>query len=407
MHLPTPNLPAQADIAIIGAGPQALTLATHLLQKRSQMQEKIVVLDPNGFWMHQWQRLFSMLEISHLRSPAVHQPDPNPYALHQFAKYRSDELFSPHDLPGAKLFQDFCQTLVSRWQLQQRVYRALVQRITPVSSSRPHLNVELKDGKSLVAQRVVLAVGGGMPNFPGWVSKIATPYPKHRLCHSHEIDLRRLRLRGERILVVGGGLTSGHLAVGAAARGAQVLLLSRRRLSEKWFDADPAWLESRHCQEFAAERDWEARWEMIQQARNGGSITPDMMAHLRHMQQTNQVTLHQRCQVVRAEWRGDRWQVYCQDGATLEGDRIWLATGTKLNATQNPLLADVLEAFPTGIVNGLPVLDDHLRWPGCNLFLMGGLAALQIGPTARNLAGARLASDRIVTALTKPSPVKC
>jgi hypothetical protein len=31
------------------------------------------------------------------------------------------------------------------------------------------------------------------------------------------------------------------------------------------------------------------------------------------------------------------------------------------------------------------------------------LAALQVGPTARNLSGARAASDRIVPALTKAS----
>jgi cation diffusion facilitator CzcD-associated flavoprotein CzcO len=402
MHLPT-----QTDIAIIGAGPQALTLAAHLLQKRSQMQEKMVVLDPSGFWMHQWQRLFSMLEISHLRSPAAHQPDPNPQALHQFAKHRTSELFSPYDLPGAKLFQDFCQTLVYRWQLQQRVHRALVKRITPLKQDRSCLRIGLSGGRSITAQRVVLAMGGGMLNFPTWVNKIATPYPQHRLCHSNEVDLRQLRLRGERVLIVGGGLTSGHLAVGAVARGAQVLLLSRRRLMEKWFDTDPNWLNSSHSQKFVAERDWEARWEMIQQARNGGSVTPDMMARLRQLQQTGQVNLHQRCQVVKAEWRGDRWQVRCQDGAILECDRIWLATGTKLDATQNPLLADVLEEFPTGIVNGLPILDDHLRWQGCNLFLMGGLAALQIGPTACNLAGARMASDRIVNALTKPSLVRC
>jgi hypothetical protein len=51
----------------------------------------------------------------------------------------------------------------------------------------------------------------------------------------------------------------------------------------------------------------------------------------------------------------------------------------------------------------LPVLDEHLRWPGCELFVMGGLAALQLGPVARNLYGARMASGRIVPALTKPS----
>ncbi|MFM7575499.1 MAG: hypothetical protein ACKO5Q_00935 [Microcystaceae cyanobacterium] len=48
------------------------------------------------------------------------------------------------------------------------------------------------------------------------------------------------------------------------------------------------------------------------------------------------------------------------------------------------------------------MLDEHLRWPGCpSLFIMGGAAALQLGPVARNLFGGRLASERIVPALIK------
>lgn len=84
-------------------------------------------------------------------------------------------------------------------------------------------------------------------------------------------------------------------------------------------------------------------------------------------------------------------------------DRIWLATGNTLNITTNPLLAEVLEHYPVPIVKGLPVLDSYLRWQKCELFVMGGLAALQVGPTARNLSGAGMACDRIVPALTKAS----
>jgi hypothetical protein len=62
-----------------------------------------------------------------------------------------------------------------------------------------------------------------------------------------------------------------------------------------------------------------------------------------------------------------------------------------------------LAAHPIEVVNGLPVIYEHLRWQGCELFIMGGLAALRVGPAARNLSGARAASDQIVPALTKSS----
>jgi hypothetical protein len=70
---------------------------------------------------------------------------------------------------------------------------------------------------------------------------------------------------------------------------------------------------------------------------------------------------------------------------------------------EHPLLQNVLEAYSTEIVNGLPVLDEHLRLPKSNFFIMGGLAALRIGPVARNIGGGKMACKRIVPAIVKPS----
>jgi hypothetical protein len=73
--------PKTVDLAIIGSGSHALTLVTHLLQKRQRMRSKIAVFDPSGRWLSHWKQQFAALEIPHLRSPAVHHPDPNPFAL--------------------------------------------------------------------------------------------------------------------------------------------------------------------------------------------------------------------------------------------------------------------------------------------------------------------------------------
>jgi hypothetical protein len=111
--------------------------------------------------------------------------------------------------------------------------------------------------------------------------------------------------------------------------------------------------------------------------------------------------------VADAQWKGDAWKVCCDNHAAHDCiahqpmHRIWLATGTRLDIQTHPLLADVWERHPIATINGLPVLDKHLRWPGCELFLMGPWAALRVGPVARNLFGGKLACDRIVPALTK------
>jgi hypothetical protein len=44
-------------------------------------------------------------------------------------------------------------------------------------------------------------------------------------------------------------------------------------------------------------------------------------------------------------------------------------------------------------------LDKYLAIPKSNVFIMGGFAALQVGPTARNPSGARMTSNAIVDGL--------
>ncbi|MBF2047848.1 MAG: SidA/IucD/PvdA family monooxygenase [Elainella sp. C42_A2020_010] len=432
-------LPDAIELAIVGAGPHALTLVAHLLQKRQALRGRCLVFDPSGSWMRQWHHQFAAFEIPHLRSPAVHHPDPDSFALRRFAESRPAELFPPYDLPGTQLFHDFCQSVIQRWQLQDCVYPAQVLRVEPL---RPRFRLELHSGETIVARRVVITGGGGKPQWPAWVSQIATPYPSDRLQHSHQIDLRKMNLRGETILIVGGGLTSGHLALGAIARGANVILMARRCLYEKLFDADPGWLGPKYLKHFWDEPTWATRFQMIQQARNGGSMTPAIMTQLRRAHHDGKLTFYEQCQVTEAAWLGDGWQITCARSLSANAqaveryhptihptiherihpqhierlehlerlerlDQIWLATGTRLDMTQDLLLSQLLEQSSIEVVNGLPVLDEHLRWQprelAGELFIMGGLAALQVGPTARNLSGARMASERIVPAITKPT----
>jgi cation diffusion facilitator CzcD-associated flavoprotein CzcO len=404
------TLPPQIDIAIIGGGPHALTLVTHLLQKRKTMRGRFLVFDPSGTWMQQWNHQFAAQQIPHLRSPAVHHPDPDPHALRTFAQNRPNELFPPYDLPGTTLFKDFCQDLIQRWQLQNCVYPAEVIAIKPRRQKRrSQFDLELSNGQTLIARRVVLANGSGLPHYPTWVKQISTSYPQQRLLHSHQVDLRKLQLQGEQILIIGGGQTSGHLALGAIERGANVILMNRRTFYHKLFDAEPGWLGPKYLKGFWAETNWFIRWQMIQQARNGGSMTPPLLSHLRQLEQQGRIKFYQQCQVSQAQWMGNYWQIYCDqitDHSCIHQqkiDQIWLATGSQINATEHPLLSEILTTYPTEIVNGLPVLDQNLRLPQCEFFIMGGLAALQVGPTARNLSGARMASARIVQALIKPT----
>ena len=256
-------------------------------------------------------------------------------------------------------------------------------------------------------EKTIAAIARGTPNLPEWARTLPFTYPSDRLLHSHQIDLRELRLAGERVLVVGSGLTSGHLALGAIARGAIAIVMARRTFYEKLFDAEPGWLGPKYLKGFHAEPNWETRWRMIQSARNGGSLPPAVFTKLRRLERAGKLSFYERCEVRSTEWKGDAWKVTCNRSDARDRilhqpiDRIWLATGSVLDVNHWSLLSDIRAAYPLPVVKGLPVLNTHLRWAGCDLFVMGGAAALQLGPVARNLFGAKKASERIVPALLK------
>ncbi len=161
------------DIAVIGAGPQALTLVTHLLQKRKDWHARIRVLDPSGVWMSQWQRQFRAQEIPHLRSPAVHHPDPNPYELRRFAESHPQGLIPPYDRPTTAVFEGFCQDVVQRRVLGSRfvTYVLLAMGIGGLSAVLGMIGsaaFNLPSGPSIVTTQLMLfLLGMGVSGLKG------------------------------------------------------------------------------------------------------------------------------------------------------------------------------------------------------------------------------------------------
>jgi hypothetical protein len=77
----------------------------------------------------------------------------------------------------------------------------------------------------------------------------------------------------------------------------------------------------------------------------------------------------------------------------MHADRLWLATGSALSAQAEPLLAPLQQQLPVPLLAGLPALQPTLEWaPGSRVYVLGAYAALQLGPGALNLAGAKTGS---------------
>ncbi|KAL1021766.1 hypothetical protein UPYG_G00017700 [Umbra pygmaea] len=222
---------------------------------------------------------------------------------------------------------------------------------------------------------------------------------------------------GQRVMVVGGGLTSAHIISIALQQGAShVTWTMRKHLQLKQFDVgDVESLVGRYShvehgikldglaylRQFYNERSLHKRLAMIQQARKGGAVTPEAYAVLQPYVYTGQLAIKPYCQVTEAKWcySSQVWRLsLCgQNGCeSWTGDRIWLATGCKLDVNQDPVLSAVIKEFPIRVINGWPCVSESLQWaPDCPLYVMGQYAALQVGPHAVNLAGGQAASARI------------
>lgn len=306
-------------------GPHGLTAACYLLATEPRLAGRLLVADARP-WLGAWDRHFSRLQLEVLRSACVHHPDPAPYALlgHARSAGREQELVGPAGSPSTGLFTDFCAALIARHDLERARLPVTVTAVHPRSDGR--VDVETDGGRLLVSS-VVLAGNPARPHVPLLGGR-----------HSDAVDLDDVR-HGDRVVVVGGALTAAQLALRAAARGAEVRLVSRVPLREQVMDVDPVWL---------------------------GHTLPGI----------------------------DQDAAVLQDGRRLPAEHVWLATGHTFDVRADPLTAGLLREVSVPVVDGLPVLGDDLSWADVPVHLSGGLAALGVGVAARNLAGARIAAER-------------
>ncbi|KAM6943130.1 uncharacterized protein FYW49_002227 isoform 2-T2 [Xenentodon cancila] len=325
-------------------------------------------------------------------------------------------------LPGTKLSVDFFKEQVERYKLGEVLVKGTVEHITPVTEEKDgeeeqeaegestsasegkrdgakkrvkYFSVHLQEGDIIKARQVVMATGptrAQMANIPAWVRSIGESYPEQRLQHTvhlmHQLPNSTQKLReancqkeketfsaqglyvlcetGQRVMVVGGGLTSAHVVSIALQQGAShVTWVMRKHLQLKQFDVgDVESLVGRYShvehgikmdgqaylRQFYNERRLHKRLAMIQQARKGGAVTPEAYIHLKPFIMNGKVEL----------------KTYCQ------------------------------------VIDGWPCITESLRWTDeCPLYLMGQYTALQVGPHAVNLAGGQAASIRIAKDLMR------
>lgn len=392
----------------------------HLKKKRQLQPNQLAVIDSDGAWMRRWENQFRALGIEFLRSNEMMHPDAFDHStlpVWAAMNKRTDFLFldnvpkdsvyhGPYSIPSTKMMNDFCKNIVRNGRLDQVLWHGQVESMCPCDSGMTVTVATAGEIHQVVARHVIVARG------PTWRRQWPAFYQSLEAAALAEIrhawdlfdDPDRLRALKGTGVIVGGGLTSAHLCAQLAPRG-HVHLLIRRELRLKQYDLELSWMGTgrrKNRREFE-QAELEQRLAMNREVRDGGSITPELHSTMSKLQAQGLLNVIECTEVVTASF-DDGWTVVLSDDEVLSADYLVCATGTRVDILTDPLLADLQRTHPVELFGGLPVLTRSLQWGDAPVYVMGNLAALELGPDAVNMNGASRGAFRIASALAGVPP---
>jgi len=381
-----------ARVVVVGAGPHALTVTAELVVDGLVAPDDVVVLDPTGRWLAHWEASFRRLGITHLRSPVVHHPHPDVDAILRRADLRDGDITTgPVPVPSQRIFMAVVRDLVDELELVERVRPTSAVALRPCGSTA--VRVECDDGTTVRADHVVLATNSAVPvAVEGVGARVVPELPE--------------TCPGERLVVVGGGLTAAQLVRCALSSEVELTMVTRRPIVERMFDVDPGWMGPKFLAGFSVLDSPGERLAAARSARDGGSMPAEDAEWLRELVASGGVELREGVPAVGVERRGNELLVHLADDGELRADHVVTATGSRYTAFDDPLLGAFAARGHLGVLDGVPLLDPALRVPGTSIHAVGRAATIELGPAAGNLSGARRAARRIAAHLAGVDPVR-
>lgn len=376
------------DWLIIGGGVHGTHLSHVLVTGRGEARERVRVVDRARDPLAVFWRCVEATGMTYLRSTGVHHLDLDPYALLRFrerAGRRLGGFVAPYARPRVGLFRAHCDHVIRRYALDALRVTA---DTTAIARRAWGYRVETSEGP-IDARRVVLALGTSEDvALPAWAGE-------RRACHVFHSSFRRDHVAaGSSVAIVGGGISAAQLALALARRGARPTVIARHALREHRFDSDPGWLGPMYMAGFLASS-FDVRRQRIDRARHRGSVPPELGAALRRAVRRGDVAwLEAEVAACRDDARGVVLELD-RPPSIVRADHLMLATGLPRGRPGGALIDHAIAHLGLPCAScGFPLAREDLAWaPG--LYVTGGLAELQLGPTARNIAGARAAGERL------------
>ena len=445
------EMPFTYDVIFVGATLETLNVLTRLPEK---ILKNSLVVDSDGLWLSSFRRWIRDLSIDFVRCPINVHPSPKPLALRYYAEKhnRTGELFELDNsapLPSANLFSDFCDNLIAKLpaNIQKTIEDTVVDVERVQSDSNEVIQVAMKSGRAYFCKSIVCGFSGVRPVIPKWIQHFELEnHPKIKTLSDLDLcDEAAWTLHGKTIAILGGGLSAGTIALRALALGAaRVFMISRRQLYKQNFDCDPGWWGMKYLNAFRVLDDIQARLIMCKNARDRGSLTPNVWNDLVTLQAEGklnvvegvevdgyccdeQMTLHltRNHQIRKSDasslddqmnntWfskdvfaflsRKDCNHSCLEETKSLKSlscDEVWIACGNAFDVREHPLLSKLMSKYPINNVGGYPDLTSRCSWPSVACFVPGRGSMLTIGPCAANMVGMKMSADLISPSIQK------
>lgn len=408
-------------------------------------------------WLGQWNNQFQTCQIEQLRSPMFFHPDPQDIdgmtafayrngrqlelkeikgvvgkelSNHQQKKKRTtrkpvevnQRVDKDYYRPGTRLFADYCQEIVSRYHLEDKISK---QRCKDIQyDTREKIFTVTTDKDVLTCRYVVMACGPiGEINY----DQTRVDFPLGS-CHTSHIFSRNsqiafppekllntvseLKVNSKTYIVVGGGLTGAQLCRRLIENDphCHVHWVLRSKLKIKHFDFDLEWVAK--YKNYMKSAFWmldtdEERWLMIQEARQGGSVNPEYYKITKKYEKAGRMDIYEESYYDPGEWSSAegcwiRGTISSAKGhvSVARPQYVYYATGSTPEVTKIDFLQSLLEVHPIETCSGLPCLTHDLQYSAeVPMYVTGRLAFLRLGPAGANLEGSRVGAERIAASI--------